>query len=118
MTQTTPAYAVGYLRDVDFNDQVVAYLERIDATLDEYGGRFVVHGGQLSPLEGEWPGTLVVIEFPSTRTAQDWYASPGYQQILPLRTENSDSMAAVVEGVPPGYRATDGLGAMLADQVS
>jgi len=114
MTETIPGYAVAYLRDVDLNDQVVAYLERIDATLDEYGGRFVVHGGRLHPVEGEWTGALVVIEFPSVQAALDWYASPGYQQILPLRTENTRSMATVVEGVPSGYRAADGLVALLA----
>jgi uncharacterized protein (DUF1330 family) len=57
----------------------------------------------------------VVIEFPSTRAALDWYASSAYQDILPLRTDNSNSMATVVEGVPAGYRATDGLAVMLAD---
>ena len=115
MTETTPGYAVAYLRDVNFNDQIVAYLERIDATMEEYGGRFVVHGGQLHPLEGEWPGALVVLEVPSPQAALDWYASPDYREILPLRTENSHSIATVVEGVPPGYRATDGLAVMLAE---
>ena len=114
MTDTTPGYAVAYLRDVSFNDQIIAYLERIDTTLDEYGGRFVIHGGQLHPVEGEWSGALVVIEFPSTQAALDWYASPAYQEILPLRTENSHSIATVVDGVPTGYRATDGLAVMLA----
>lgn len=114
MIDTTPGYAVAYLRDVDFNDQIVAYLERIDATLDEYGGRFVIHGGQLHPIEGEWGGDLVVIEFPSTQAALDWYASPAYQEILPLRIDNSHSIATVVDGVPAGYRATDKLALMLA----
>jgi uncharacterized protein (DUF1330 family) len=114
MSRTTPGYAVASLRDVDFNDQVVAYLERIDATLEEYGARFVVHGGQLHPLEGEWPGALVVIEFSSTQAALDWYASPAYQEILPLRTANTHSIATVVDGVPTGYRATDRLERMPA----
>ena len=113
-TDQTPGYALAYLRDVDFNDQIVTYLERIDATLDPYGGRFLVHGGRLHPLEGEWPGAVVLIEFPSTGAALDWYASPGYQDILALRTENSNSMAAVLDGVPPGYRATHSLEDIMA----
>ena len=56
----------------------------------------------------------MVIEFPSTQAALDWYASPAYQDILALRTENSHSIATVVDGVPAGYRATDGLAVMLA----
>jgi len=114
MTDPIPGYALAYLRDVDLDDQIAAYLERIDATLDPYGGRFVVHGGRLHPLEGEWTGTVVLIEFPSTSAALDWYASPAYQDILALRTENSNSMAAVLDGVPSGYRAADSVEAILA----
>ena len=34
-----------------------------------------------------------------------WYDSPGYQEILPLRTRNSDGVTLLVGGVPEGYRA-------------
>ncbi len=54
-----------------------------------------------------WPGHLILIEFPDIERARAWYESPGYQTILPLRTENSDGSAILVEGVAPGYRATD-----------
>lgn len=58
----------------------------------------------------------MIIEFPSRHAAHAWYQSPGYQGILPLRTQNSQSIAAIVDGVPPGYRAADGLAALLAQQ--
>jgi uncharacterized protein (DUF1330 family) len=109
----TRAYAVAYLRDVDVNEEIIEYLERIDATLAAYGGRFLVHGGRLTPAEGEWTGDLIIIEFPSEQAAVDWYESPAYQAILPLRTENSRGMAALVLGVPTGYRAVDKLGELL-----
>ncbi|MDE9366587.1 DUF1330 domain-containing protein [Luteipulveratus sp. YIM 133132] len=111
---TTPAYAVAYLRNVRFGEEIIEYLKRIDATMDPYGGRFLAHVSELVGLEGEWDGGVVIIEFPSMRAAQDWYASPEYAAILPLRTENSDSIAALVGGVPEGYRATDGLATLLA----
>lgn len=57
---------------------------------------------------------MVVIEFPDGASAAAWYDSPGYQEILPLRVDNSTSIAALLEGVPSGYRASDGLAAMLA----
>jgi uncharacterized protein (DUF1330 family) len=110
-----PAYAVGYLRDIDFGPAIVAYLERIDATLDPFGGEFVVHGGHLSPLEDTWDGDLVVIRFPDRQAALDWYASPAYQEILPLRLDHTRSMATVVDGVPAGYRATHKLSASTDD---
>jgi uncharacterized protein (DUF1330 family) len=102
----TPAYAVAYLRDVDFGDEIVEYIRRIEATLAPYDGRFIVHGGHLTPLEGDWDGDLVVIEFPRRQAAIDWYESRAYQAILRLRTGNSQSITAIVDGVPPGYRAT------------
>lgn len=109
-----PGYALAYLREVDLGEPVLDYLQRIDATLAAYDGRFLVHGGRLVPLEGEWDGDLVVIGFPSLGAAQAWYDSPDYQAILPLRLDHSVSIAALVEGVPPGYQATDKLAELSA----
>lgn len=111
----TPVYALAYLRDVDFGDAIIEYLQRIDATLAPYGGRFLVHGGTITPAEGTWDGDLVIISFPDRASAEEWYASPAYQEILPLRTEHSDSIACLVDGVPPGYQATDKLSALLSE---
>lgn len=107
------AYAIAYLRDVDLGDAIVDYIQRIDETLAPYGGHFLVHGGALTPAEGTWDGDIVIIEFPDAAAAKEWYDSPGYQEILPLRTEHSRSVAAIVEGVPPGYRAVDKLAALM-----
>ncbi|UMG93931.1 DUF1330 domain-containing protein [Nocardioides sp. TF02-7] len=106
-------YAICYLRDVDLGDEIVEYIDRIDETLAPYGARWLVHGGRLTPIEGDWDGDVVIIEFPDTATAQAWYDSPGYQAILPLRTEHSRSVTALVEGVPEGYRAVDKLAQLL-----
>jgi uncharacterized protein (DUF1330 family) len=111
--QGNKAYAVAYLREVDLGDAIVEYIEKIDETLAPYGGRFLVHGGKLTPAEGEWDGDIVILEFPDTRAAVEWYESPAYQAILPLRTEHSQSIACVVEGVPAGYRAVDKLADLL-----
>lgn len=106
-------YAVGYLRDVRFGEEIADYLRRIEATLEPYGGQWLVHGAALEPLEGTWTGDLVIIGFPTVAEARAWYASPGYQQILRLRTRNTDSMTALVEGVPTGYRAEETLARLL-----
>ena len=98
------AYAVAHLRSVDQNAEIVDYLRRIDATLDPFDGRFVVHGVLPEVLEGEWPGVLVVIGFPDLADAHAWYDSPAYREILPLRTRNSDRPYRV-DGAPDGYRA-------------
>ena len=111
-----PAYAVAYLREVELGEDIVDYLQRIDETLAPFGGRFLVHGGTITPLEGMWDGDLVVIAFPDRSAATAWYESPAYQGIIELRTRNSHSIAAVVDGVPTGYRAVDGLADLLAQR--
>lgn len=98
-----PAYALAHLRTPQINDEVLEYIERIQATLDPYGGRFLVHGAQVDVKEGPWPGTVVIIEFPDRAAAQDWYDSPAYREILPLRTGNIEGSTLIVEGVAPDY---------------
>jgi uncharacterized protein (DUF1330 family) len=105
------AYAIAHLRSVDQNQEILRYLERIDATLEPFGGRFIIHGGQADVREGEWPGHLIVIEFPDRDSATGWYESPAYQEILPLRTDNSEGAAIIIDGVPRDHRATDVLSA-------
>ena len=75
-----------------------------------------MHGGDIEVAEGEWDGDVVLIEFPSRAAAKAWFASPAYQEIVHLRTEHSRSLAGILDGVPGGYRAADGLAAMLASR--
>ncbi len=102
-----PAYAVAHLRNVNMGPQIAEYLQRIDGTLEPFGGRFLVHGGELDVLEGSWPGHLIIIEFPDRERARAWYESSPYQEILPLRAKNSDGDVVFADGVPEGHRAPD-----------
>jgi uncharacterized protein (DUF1330 family) len=106
-----PAYGIGHLRNVNVGPDIVAYLERIDATLEPYGGRFLIHGGRPEVLEGSWTGDLIVIEFPDADTARAWYESDAYQELIPLRAENSDGDILIIDGVSAGHRAPDVLAA-------
>ncbi|GAA2395474.1 DUF1330 domain-containing protein [Streptomyces glaucosporus] len=98
------AYAIAHLRNHPGpHPDVIAYIERIQDTLDPYSGRFLVHGGAKEVLEGQWPGDVVMIEFPGMDEARAWYDSEAYQEILPLRTDHIDGDVLLVEGVGPGY---------------
>lgn len=114
---TAPAaYAVAHLSEIDLGPEIATYLQRIDETLEPFGGRFLVHGSTLTRLEGDWGDAsagVVVISFPDRERAQAWYDSPAYQEILPLRTRNASCRTAILDGVPPGYRATDTLQRLL-----
>jgi uncharacterized protein (DUF1330 family) len=97
------AYALAHLRTPTLNDDVVEYLERIQDTMDPFGGRFAVHVPNLEIREGQWPGTLVILTFPSIDDARGWYDSPAYQEILHLRTDHIEGTTLLVEGVPDDY---------------
>ena len=98
-------YVVGHLQDVILGPEIVEYMGRIDATLEPYGGRFLIRGGEAEVREGEWAGDLIVIEFPDLNQARAWYESPAYQEITPLRVDNSKSDLFLVDGVD--HPATD-----------
>jgi uncharacterized protein (DUF1330 family) len=101
------AYAVAHMQSVQMGPAIVEYLQRIDATLAPFEGRFIVHGATPEVLEGEFPGHLIVIAFPSREKVRAWYDSPAYRQILPLRLDNSTGPAFLVDGVGPEHEATD-----------
>lgn len=101
------AYAIGNLGRVETGPPIVTYLERIDATLAPFGGRFLIHGGDKEVLEGNWSSDLIVIEFPDIDRARAWYASPAYQEIVPLRRDNADGAVILMEGVGEDHMATD-----------
>lgn len=101
------AFAVAHLRSVTMGPEIQDYLSRIDATLQPYAGRFLIHGSSVEMLEGTWAGDLVIIEFPDGGLARGWYRSPAYQQILRLRTDNSDGCAFLADGVVEPHHGTD-----------
>lgn len=104
------AYAIGHLEQVNMGPAIVEYLRNIDATLAPYDGRFLIHGGRADVMEGSFQGDLIVIEFPDIGRARDWYNSPAYQQILPLRRDNASGHVFLLDGVPDDHEATDVLG--------
>lgn len=108
-------YALGHLRNPAPHPEVAEYLERIQATLDPFGGRFLVHGGAVEVKEGEWRGGLVVIGFPAIEDARAWYDSPAYQEILPLRTRHIEGDIVLVEGEGPDHDSAAMGAAMRAD---
>jgi uncharacterized protein (DUF1330 family) len=81
-------------------DGYAAYRERAPATLEAYGGRYLVRGGPHEVVEGDWnPERVVVVEFPSVERAREWYESPEYQEIVDMRKRSAPSQVVLVEGV-------------------
>ncbi|MFG2286668.1 DUF1330 domain-containing protein [Streptomyces sp. NPDC048595] len=98
-----PAYAIAHLQEAAPHPEIAEYIERITATFEPYGGRFLVHASQHEVKEGSWPGHVVVIGFPGIAEARAWYDSPAYLEIAPLRTRHIKGDLILVDGVPEGY---------------
>ena len=94
-----PAYAV---IDVDATDEEKAarYRELSGPSVEKHAGRFLVRGGALDVLEGDWmPKRLVVIEFPSADAARTWYESDDYKEARAVREGAGNWHMVVVDGV-------------------
>ena len=92
------AYVIG---EIEVTDAAVYedYRKQVAATVQKYGGRFVVRGGWIEALEGGWsPRRLVVLEFPSMEQAQKWYRSSEYAPLIALRQSASRGKLVLVEG--------------------
>lgn len=93
------AYVIAY---VDITDPVryEEYKRLVPPTLEQYGGKFIVRGGKLEALEGDWkPKRLVVVEFESFERAMQWYTSTEYAKAKELRQQTAISNVIIVEGV-------------------
>ncbi|MBN3932338.1 DUF1330 domain-containing protein [Streptomyces verrucosisporus] len=98
-----PAYAIAHLREAAPHPEIAEYIERVPATFEPYGGRFLVHGTRHEVKEGDWPGHVVVIGFPGIDEARAWWDSPAYREIAPLRSRHIAGDIILVEGVAEGY---------------
>ena len=96
-----PAYLVGNITVTD----PVAYEEyraKVPAVIFAHGGRYVVRGGQMETLEGDWPGARnVILEFPDMKSLKTFYDSPDYAPLLALRKRSAVSNLIAVEGYVP-----------------
>jgi len=68
-----PAYVIV---NVEIRDtaQYETYKQMAPASIEAFGGRYIVRGGQVDVLEGRWsPRRVVVLEFPDRTKARQWW---------------------------------------------
>ncbi len=76
------------------------FRDRIAATVDAHGGRYLVRGGSVEVIEGSWsPDRLVVVEFADGDAARAWLNSPEYTDLRAIRKRSAKADVIVVEGV-------------------
>jgi uncharacterized protein (DUF1330 family) len=94
-----PAYVV-IETDIQDPEQYERYKAASPAAVRGGGGRFVVRGGELAVLEGDWdPSRLVILEFPDLDAVKEWYDSPQYVEARKLREGAATLRMVAVQGL-------------------
>lgn len=94
-----PAYIIV---DVEITDpkEYEEYKKHTPGSLVPFDGKFLVRGGQVEALEGDWkPGRFVILEFPSLEKAKAWWNSPGYAPAKLIRQRASNTRMIVADGI-------------------
>ncbi len=81
-------------------EQYKEYTKVTPGVIEEFGGRFIVRGGDTVTLEGpEDDDRLVIIEFPSLEKAKAFYYSEGYEAAKKIREGAATASFVAVDGV-------------------
>ena len=91
-------YIVGQINITDA-EMFKIYSEKVAPTVHQYGGRYLVRGGAVEKLEGNFSGArMVVIEFESADAVKRWYTSEEYVPLIKIRQQASDGDILMVDG--------------------
>jgi uncharacterized protein (DUF1330 family) len=88
--------------DIDVTDPegYKEYAAGAGATVDAYGGRYLVRAGATSTLEGDpTPKRFVILQFPDMAALRAWYDSDEYRPLRDLRQRCSTAKIFTAEGV-------------------
>jgi uncharacterized protein (DUF1330 family) len=90
------------IAEIDITDPAAYedYRRQVPAVIARYGGKYIVRGGKVEPLEGAWsPKRIAVVEFPSMEQALKFYRSPEYAPLIAIRQKASRGKLVIVEGI-------------------
>jgi uncharacterized protein (DUF1330 family) len=95
------AYLIANLQVTD-PAKFATYGQQVAPLIARYGGRYLVRGGAVTPVEGD-PGLqrLVIVEFAELATLKQFYDSDEYAPLIRLRQSAATGSVALVEGYTP-----------------
>ncbi len=92
------------ISDVSIRDAAAfqIYRARAAASIAQHTGKYLVRGGEITSLEGQWaPRTIIIVEFPNMEKARAWYRSPEYASALEARDKALSRSLVLVDGISP-----------------
>ena len=90
------------LVDLDVHDSegFEEYRTAVPALIAKHGGEYIVRGGELEVIEGEWqPNRLVMFRFPDRQAIRNLFDDPEYADLKALRHRVANSIVVAVDGV-------------------
>jgi uncharacterized protein (DUF1330 family) len=94
-----PAYVI---TETNITDQAAfnEFSPKVPATMQPFGGKYLIRGGKIVTLQGEAPGRFIVTAFDSMEKAQAWRDSAAWKALMPLRDKGAKVRGDyIVEGV-------------------
>jgi uncharacterized protein (DUF1330 family) len=88
--------------EIDVTDPVgyEEYRQQAGATVEKYGGKYLVRGGATETLEGDWqPKRIVILEFATMERAQEWLNCEEYREPRKMRHRTAKTNMILVQGV-------------------
>ena len=83
------AYLLGNFKVTNV-EEFEKYRDLVTKTIRDHGGEYVLVDMNSVAVEGHSEHLSVVLKFPDMEALQGWYDSPEYQEIHPLRADNSE----------------------------
>jgi uncharacterized protein (DUF1330 family) len=97
-----PDMAAYVILEIEVTDPVgyEEYKNLAGASLEKYGGKYIVRGGATEVLEGDWkPTRIVVLEFESMQRAKERLNSEEYREPRKIRHRSAKTNMILVDGV-------------------
>jgi uncharacterized protein (DUF1330 family) len=97
-----PAYLISNAEVITDTIMVRQYGASVGKTIHDFGGTVLVGAAPAVELDSSLApkGRFVIVRFPSMQVLQDWYNSPAYTAIRPLREKATQGHFFALEGVP------------------
>lgn len=93
-----PAYVIVEV-EVHNPTEYEDYKKLTPGSLVPFQGKFIVRGGKMETLEGDWhPQRIVVLEFPTLELAKSWWTSEEYAAPKALRQRTARTKMIAIEG--------------------
>jgi uncharacterized protein (DUF1330 family) len=93
------AYFIADQKGVTDPDTMKTYSAGVAATVEQYGGKFIVRGGDPVNMEGDWPAKrIIMIEFADRAALMAWYDSVEYADLKAMRIASSNGNIIAVDG--------------------